>query len=62
MRCPMSGKLRRLVIKVSLLVMGLAAVAHAQSSGGGLQVCPPFKQFLTPTFLDLLFPGISTRT
>jgi hypothetical protein len=58
----MPGKLRRLVIKASLLVMGLATVAHAQSSGGGLQVCPPFKQFLTPTFLDFLLPGFSTRT
>ena len=57
----MSRKFTRLFIRASLLVLGLATTGYAQSTKGGPRICPPFEQFLTPTFLDFPFPGISTR-
>ena len=45
----------------SLLVMGLATTAQAQTTKGGPRICPPFDEFLSPTFLDFLYPGLSTR-
>ena len=57
----MFDRFRRWLILASLLVMGLATTAQAQSTKGGPRICPPFDQFLSPTFLDFLFPGLSTR-
>lgn len=57
----MAIRVKRLIVQASLLVMGLAGVAQAQTSSGGPQICPPFCDFLTPTFIDFIFPGLSTR-
>ena len=56
----MTIKVKRLFVQALLLVLGLAGVAQAQTSGGGPQICPPFCDFLTPTFIDFVFPGLST--
>lgn len=56
----MAMKVKRMVVQTALLVLGLAGMAQAQTSGGGPQICPPFCDFLTPTFIDFVFPGLST--
>ena len=56
----MTIRVKTLFVQAALLVLGLAGVAQAQTSGGGPQICPPFCNFLTPTFIDFVFPGLST--
>ncbi len=56
------GRLRNLLIKVAVVVLGLAPILQAQETtpSNGPQFCPPLDQFLTPTLLDvLLYPGIT---
>ena len=57
-------RLRDLMVKAALLVLGLTPVLHAATNGdtGSAQFCPPLNEFLTPTLLDvLIYPGISFR-
>lgn len=56
----MFRRLRLVAIKAALVVMGISSSAYAQSSPSGPQFCPPIEAFLTPTLLDLVFPGLST--
>ena len=57
----MTAKAKSLFIRASLLVMGLAGVAQAQTSSGDQTICPPFCNYLTPSMVDFVFPGLSTN-
>ncbi len=55
-------KLKQRAFAAGLILLGLAPAAQAQSSfGSGPQICPLFDDFLTPTFLDFIYPGLSTH-
>jgi hypothetical protein len=45
--------LRRLLVRVLLVVLGLAGAAHAQAIGSGPQFCPPLGLYQTPTLADV---------
>ncbi len=58
----MLGRIRKLMIRSALVVMGLSSIAYAQPSPSGPVYCPglyPFFDFLlTPIFVDLFVPGL----
>ena len=58
----MLGRVRKLMIRSALVVMGLSSIAYAQPSPSGPVFCPfldPFFDFLlTPIFVDLFVPGL----
>ena len=61
MRTSVYQSAKRLLIQISLVVLGLAPLAFGQGQGGGPKICPLFDNYLTPTFLDFIYPGISTH-
>jgi hypothetical protein len=60
MRTGVYRNAKRLLIQTALVILGLAPLAFGQS-GGGPKICPLFDDYLTPTFLDFIYPGISTH-
>lgn len=57
-------KCKCLIARITLFVLGLSSVVHAQSTVGdtGPVWCPPLNSFLTPTLLDwLIRPDFTSR-
>jgi hypothetical protein len=57
------NRIHRIFIQAVLIVLGFADVLHAQGDAPrGVEFCPPWEAFLTPTLVDVLFwPGATFR-